>query len=212
MATVCPVCPPCKSITGAQSGSTLSSPDIVPVATCETEQTSAKDALRSWFKKPECAPYMTAVRKPALSNEFTAFKTQIQRAYDAAIAQYTSQIATGDRLSVAAERLGTIQRSLEEEKARLLAEKTDEAQKARSYRRSFQDGDPQSGVGGSPGVRTRDDRILLAFWINMAAALVALVVAVCWRQGVSNAGTAGTAATVLLIAYIISYYMITKFA
>ncbi len=118
----------------------------------------------------------------------------------------------GQLFANAAEKLIATQRALTQERDALKAETTDTAQMARRHRRAFQDGDPQGGVGGSPGVRTLDDRILIAFWVNMGAALTALVVAICWRYGLSTSSTVAYVAATLLGAYVIAYYCITKWA
>ena len=195
---------------GAAAAAAASAQGTSTAPDCQGKQTTAKQALRNWYGA--CPSDMTAVRSPAFYNERGSFLQGIEKAYESALQEYTALIASGDRAAVAATRLVPIKASLEREKAALLAEKTDTEQMARRHRRAFQDGDPQSGVGGSPGVRTLDDRVLIAFWVNMGAALVAIVVALSWRKGASATSTAGTVFGTLVAAYAVAYYCITKWA
>jgi hypothetical protein len=212
MSVTCPAncVPPPGSATGF-ARSVAGGTSTTPIDTnCQGKQTNAKTALRTWYDV--CPTDMNDVRSPALTNERTSFLQGAEKAYEIAVQQYNALIANGDRAAVAATRLAATKAALEREKAALLAEKTDANQMARRHRRAFQDGDPQSGVGGSPGVRTLDDRILIAFWINMGAAIIALVVALSWRSGASRASTTGTVVGALLAAYGVAYYCITKWA
>ena len=96
--------------------------------------------------------------------------------------------------------------------------------KARNYeqlerreRRAFLDGAPQSGVGGAPGVRTADDRVLLSFWITYGAAVLALTffgLKMYEGSGVSAIDaktTAGACVLALLVAYAIAYPLISNY-
>jgi hypothetical protein len=86
----------------------------------------------------------------------------------------------------------------------------------RRERRSFLDSSPQSGVGGAPGVRTSDDRVLLAFWITYGAAVIALTffgLAVYERSGgaIDAKTKAGAIALALLVAYTLAYPLISNY-
>jgi hypothetical protein len=89
-------------------------------------------------------------------------------------------------------------------------------QAERTQRRNFLDNNPQEGVGGAPGVRTRDDRILLSFWIcyGLALALTTFVILTMFelqfttttKQKVIIIGS------VLGVGYGLAYYFITAYA
>jgi hypothetical protein len=93
--------------------------------------------------------------------------------------------------------------------------------KARNYeqlerreRRAFLDSAPQSGVGGVPGVRTSDDKVLLAFWITYGAAIVVGTILLLNMYG-DKAGLTDTpkkvaaGAFALAVAYTIAYPLIS---
>lgn len=86
----------------------------------------------------------------------------------------------------------------------------------RRERRMFLDSDPQSGVGGAPGVRTGDDRVLLAFWITYGAAIIAGTIVILNLYGVQLGATelkskAGITAVVALSGYALAYYFISYY-
>lgn len=106
----------------------------------------------------------------------------------------------------------------------LETELVDVRKKARNYeqlerreRRAFLDSDPQSGVGGAPGVRTSDDRVLLSFWITYGAAVIALVffgLSIYERSGggaMDGKTKTGAIALALLAAYAIAYPLISTY-
>ena len=93
-------------------------------------------------------------------------------------------------------------------------ETTQYHQKERTRRRQFLDGDPQSGVFGLPGVRTYDDKVLLAFWITYGVAIAGLL-CISMRlsgQELTFQQSAGTILGGLVFAYAMAYYMIYRFA
>lgn len=86
----------------------------------------------------------------------------------------------------------------------------------RKERRAFLDDAPQSGVGGAPGVRTSDDRVLLSFWITYSAVVLALTfIGLKMYEGrgvVFDAKTkAGAYVLALLAAYAIAYPLISNY-
>ena len=86
-------------------------------------------------------------------------------------------------------------------------------QSERRYRRSFLDGDPQDGVAGLPGVRTSDDKVLLAFWLVYGITIIVssyTILQLLGVQGMNNYIKYISAA--FFILYAIAYYCITMFA
>lgn len=87
------------------------------------------------------------------------------------------------------------------------------SQTERTRRRKFLDDSPQSGVFGLPGIRTYDDKVLLAFWITYGVAILGIMaIAFHFQPSLSFTQKLKYAASGLLVAYGVAYYMITKFA
>jgi ABC-type transporter Mla subunit MlaD len=89
-------------------------------------------------------------------------------------------------------------------------------QAERTQRRNFLDNNPQEGVGGVPGVRTRDDRILLSFWICYGLALVATAYVILTMLEVQYPTTTKQKVIIvggaLGVGYGLAYYIITAYA
>ena len=84
----------------------------------------------------------------------------------------------------------------------------------RTKRRSFLDDDPQGGVTGLPGVRTYDDKVLLAFWITYGLCVVCILLMYLRFQG-GNPSFVSKLTTVLgglAVAYGIAYGAIVTYA
>lgn len=86
-------------------------------------------------------------------------------------------------------------------------------QQERTQRRAFLDNDPQSGVSGLLGVRTDDDKVLLAFWITYGLAVVLLTIVGLMVYGTqfSTVQKVQIGGITLLMAYIVAYYGIVYF-
>ena len=97
----------------------------------------------------------------------------------------------------------------ETEKMEKQVQNYDQAELAK--RRSFLDEDPQSGVGGLPGLRTYDDKILLAFWIIYAVFIISLAILAIQRfgQGLSTTQKIVVVVGSLFAGYALAYYCIT---
>jgi hypothetical protein len=87
-------------------------------------------------------------------------------------------------------------------------------QHERTKRRSFLDEDPQGGVTGIPGVRTYDDKVLLAFWITYGVCVLCLCLIYLKFQGgnVTFVSKLTTIVGGLAVAYGIAYGAIVTFA
>jgi hypothetical protein len=86
-------------------------------------------------------------------------------------------------------------------------------QAERTQRRNFLDNGPQDGVSGLLGVRTDDDKILLAFWIVYGIAIVAATVALLNVYGgeLSAAQKIQIGLVVFFVCYGLAYYGITVY-
>jgi hypothetical protein len=62
---------------------------------------------------------------------------------------------------------------------------TKNTQTERKYRRQFLDGDPQEWTG-FPGLRTSDDRVMLAFWICYSFAIITVTLVVMHLSGIQG--------------------------
>jgi hypothetical protein len=84
----------------------------------------------------------------------------------------------------------------------------------RKQRRNFLDGSPQDGVLGVPGLRTTDDKLLLAFWVTYGVCILAFYALVLYYFGGSLGSTKSKiqiGALILLVGYALAYYAITVY-
>ena len=151
-------------------------------------------------------------RAGVLRAAFTDYKTATNKATESLEAVFNTRLAAIDKLAVAHSELRANLADLTAQYNAMDKKNRDLDQAARAQRRLFLDDDPQSGVGGAPGVRTRDDRVLLAFWINYVAALVAVAIFFCWKRGSSRMETALTTVVVVGVGYLIAYYFVASYA
>lgn len=101
--------------------------------------------------------------------------------------------------------------SLREELSRLEKENVKFEQEERMQRRNFLDNDPQGGVYGLPGVRTYDDKVLLAFWITYGATILCFCLVAFSQTSMSLGEKIGTIVAILLVCYGLAYYAITTY-
>ena len=99
--------------------------------------------------------------------------------------------------------------SLKQDLERLNAENTLLEEEERAQRRNFLDGRPQQAIYGPPGLKTYDDKVLLAFWITYGAAIVTMILVAtrgkAWNERVA------IVMTTLVVAYGLAYYAITVY-
>lgn len=151
-------------------------------------------------------------RSGGLRSAFAEYKTATNKAAESLEGVFNSRLAAVDKLAVAHGELRANLSDLTAQYDAMDKKNRDLDQAARTQRRLFLDDDPQSGVGGAPGVRTRDDRVLLAFWINYVAALMAVAIFYCLRRGSSRMETALTTVVVVGVGYLIAYYFVASYA
>lgn len=132
------------------------------------------DLQRKQNDVDNCDPQGAQARKTATAvKENRAFVDQKQSELEQATANFNRQMTIVKQIADATEPLDEYMTALKQELEHLNKENEQLERKGRANRRRFLDNDPQSGVGGAPGVRTQDDRVLLAFWICYGAALIA---------------------------------------
>jgi hypothetical protein len=128
-------------------------------------------------------------------------------------ASIQSKVDGLNALYVAAKPALAYSKKLKKEADDLDKAKTEYEQQERTQRRNFLDNDPQDGVSGILGVRTSDDKVLLAFWITYGVALAVIVAAVLqtYGAGMATRQKVQTGAIVLIVMYGIAYYGITVY-
>lgn len=151
-------------------------------------------------------------RSGSLRAAFTEYKAATNKAAESLEAVFNARLAAVDKLAAAHGELRDNLADLTTQYDAMDKKNRDLDQVARTQRRLFLDDDPQSGVGGVAGVRTRDDRILLAFWVNYVAALVAGAIFFCLKRGCSRMETALTTVVVVGVGYLIAYYFVASYA
>jgi hypothetical protein len=102
---------------------------------------------------------------------------------------------------------------LTNESTTLSKSQLDFEQAERTQRRNFLDNGPQDGVSGLLGVRTDDDKILLAFWIVYGIAIVSATVALLNVYGVelTISQKIQIGLVVFFVCYGLAYYGITVY-
>lgn len=151
-------------------------------------------------------------RSSGFRSSFLEYKSATNKAVESLEAVFHSRLATVDKLSVAYGELSANLAELNAQYDTMDKKNRDLDQVARTQRRLFLDDDPQSGVGGAPGIRTRDDRVLSAFWFNYVAALVAAAIFFCLKRGSSRMETALTTVVIVGVGYLIAYYFVASYA
>lgn len=121
-----------------------------------------------------CDPQGAQARKTqAAIKENQTFVDKNRQELAQATTEFHRQMTIVRQIAAATEPLDEYMIALKKELAQLTKENEQLERKERANRRRFLDNDPQGGVGGAPGVRTQDDKVLLAFWICYGAALIA---------------------------------------
>jgi hypothetical protein len=159
-----------------------------------------------------CDPQGAQARKTAEAiKENQAFVDKKQGELNQSVAEFGRQMTIVKQVSEATEPLDEYMTSLKAELEHLNKENEQLERKERANRRRFLDNDPQSGVGGAPGVRTGDDRVLLAFWICYGAALITVMILVTKMFEAQIGGTKEkvlVSTGVIVAAYGLAYYVI----
>lgn len=171
---------------------------------------SQKDA-----KWEQCYPEEATQRRlRALREEAQAYERQRRAEQREANASFNTKKQAIAKLADSTRELYKTLFGKEKELAGLVGSRTNLEQLERRERRLFLDSEPQSGAGGAPGVRTGDDRVLLAFWITYGAALIAGSILILQLYGAQLGVTetkskAGFIALAALIGYGLAYYFIS---
>jgi len=185
-------------------------------STCAAKQVEYNNLQRDLAGKQNeidsCDPQATLQRK---INEEVAAQTAYVNAktteFNDAVQQYERERANVIRIQ---ESSGGASLYLDELTAQLNDAESQENEferDARRERRRFVDGSPQSGVGGAPGVRTSDDRVLLAFWITYGIAFIAVAILITRNYGMKTTDALKIFIPAALAAYGVAYYFIAYY-
>ena len=178
-----PTCAP-----GCRAGSVEDVKKLVERATvaqgnteCQSNDTAlnmARNDVRQKNEKWEqCYPELALQERLRIARaETDKYSAERQEERDEANRNYRIKALAVDKLATSAREFYKTLFEREKELASLVGKRTDLEQLERRERRAFLDNDPQAGTGGAPGVRTKDDRVLLAFWITYGAALLSATV------------------------------------
>lgn len=159
-----------------------------------------------------CDPQGAQARKTAAAVQAnTDFVNQKRNELNQANADFTHQMTIANQVYTATEPLEEYLKTLKRDLEHLTNENISLERKERANRRRFLDNDPQQGVGGVPGIRTEDDRVLFAFWICYFTAVIGVCIVLTHifeaQIGDWKRKTLLTSA-VLMAAYGLAYYFI----
>lgn len=189
----------------------LNSAQQCAVRKVELNQIST-DLQRKQNDVDTCDPQGAQARKTqAAIKENQTFVDKNRQELAQATTEFNRQMTIVKQIADATEPLDEYMAALKKELAQLNKENEQLERKERANRRRFLDNDPQSGVGGAPGLRTRDDRVLLAFWICYGAALITVMILI---TKMFEAKIGGTKEKIVLslgvigAAYGLAYYTI----
>jgi hypothetical protein len=168
-------------------------------------------------KWEQCYPDLALQERLRKAREETEkYSAERRKERNEANVNYRTKAGAAAKIASSANTLYKALFEKEKELASFVGKRMDLEQLERRERRAFLDNDPQSGTGGVPGVRTTDDRVLLAFWITYGAALVSATVLGLQlygaRMGITSGKTRATAAVIVaIVGYAIPYYFINVF-
>lgn len=168
-------------------------------------------------KWEQCYPEEATQRRlRTLRQEATEYERTRRNEQREANTAFATKVNAIEKLSNSAREMYKTLFDKEKELASLIGSRQNHEQLERRERRLFLDNSPQSGVGGVPGVRTEDDRVLLTFWITYGAAIIGLSLFILQMYGGQIGATdlkskTGIVTVIALIAYAIAYYCITYY-
>ena len=135
----------------------------------------ASDKAQNDFEN--CNPQAALSRKLAAAAAESESYIQTKRGeLGGTLDEYNRQVKIATRISEAEEPVKRYVESLKNELAKLRHADQEYERAQRKHRRSFLDAGPSDGVGGVPGVRTYDDKVMIAFWVTYVFAIVSTMI------------------------------------
>lgn len=172
------------------------------------------DVTRKQTEIDTCDPAeATRRRKEAKLQEFNAYIAEKERTLNNLDTSIKSTLSTINSVYASTKPTRSYIDKLTKESDALDKSKKDFEQAERTQRRNFLDNGPQDGVSGLLGVRTDDDKILLAFWIVYGIAMLVATAALLNVYGgqLTSAQKIQIAVVVLAVSYGLAYYGITVY-
>ena len=152
-------------------------------------------------------------RTQAKLQEFTSYIDEKEKTLNGLDTSIKSTLSTIGSVYTSTKPARSYIDKLSKESDSLDKSKKDFEQAERTQRRNFLDNGPQDGVSGLLGVRTDDDKILLAFWIVYGIAMMVATAAVLNVYGgeLSASQKIQISIVVLAASYGLAYYGITVY-
>jgi hypothetical protein len=172
------------------------------------------DVTRKQTEIDTCDPNETNRRRTeAKLQEFRSYAAEKEKIINDLNTSMKSTLSTINSVYVSTKPTRSYIDKLTNESNTLSKSHVDFEQAERTQRRNFLDNEPQDGVSGLLGVRTDDDKILLAFWIVYGIAIVSATVVLLNVYGVdfTTSQKIQLCIVVFLVCYGLAYYGITQF-
>ena len=172
------------------------------------------DAKAKQQQVDDCNPQEAQARRlKAIVEGNNTFITEQRKRLNEANTDIQHNIAINQNITAAVGPLAELEKETTKQKEELQESNRKLVQGQRQQRRNFLDSSPQSGVGGAPGVRTTDDKVMLAFWITFTVGLITAYIAVLqlFEVQMSTQQKIGTGVGGMAVAFGITYYCITMF-
>jgi hypothetical protein len=118
------------------------------------------------------APALLQSRITAATAENSTYINTINSKIAELQSEFSEKTNIADKLSVSVNKLTDVLQELENQESSVSDESRNIEQLERKERRQFLDNGPQDKLNGLLGVRTTDDKILLAFWITFGIAII----------------------------------------
>ena len=192
---------------------------VDPATQCRVNQINLNQLERDTEEKRKqvesCNPAEAQQRKIKEEQQsLKDFRESNVRQFQSSLVDLDMKVQLYEKIGKAAAPLTKYTSNLSQEATAISEEMTKLEHEERMQRRNFLDGHPQDGVLGVPGLRTRDDKLLLAFWVTYGVCILAF-----YGLGLHYFGSAlGTTmkkiqigAVLLLVGYGLAYYGISVY-
>jgi len=174
---------------------------------CNVRQSIANQTKQAFQKAQNefenCNPQEAMSRKLTAASAESESYIQTKRSELAgALDEYNRQVTIANRISEAEEPVRRYVETMKKELSLLRYADQEFERAQRKHRRSFLDAGPSDGVSGVPGVRTYDDKVMIAFWVTYVFAIVTSMIVLYKFYGidVKDVKNIAVIAAVLLVA------------
>lgn len=195
-------------------------PPVNTISVCAVKKVELNQLTRDINVKQtevdSCDPVGAQARRTQTAiSENQAYVDQKRSELTQAIKEFNAQKSIVRKIADAIEPLKQYADALGSEVETMNTKKKKLESAERTRRRDFLDSNPQDGVSGILGIRTSDDKILLLFWICYILAITVVTIILMTMFEAQIGGDMkkklSIGGTVLIVAWGIAYYCITKF-